>query len=263
MAGSWNTALVTGASSGIGTAFARRLAGRGVDLVITARDTKRLKALAKELQDQHGVAVQVLTADLGKKVGVAKVEARLVDPEAPPVDLLVNNAGFGSHGRFWDLPVEGEEGQIQVNVLALVRLTHAALGPMVQRGHGSILNVSSMAGEQSVPQNATYGATKAFVTTFSQSVHEEAKGAGVGVTALLPGWTRTEFQDRAGYTDARKLPGFVWMEADDVAEEALVAAQAGRAIVVPGLGNKVVTATADVVPRGIKRRAVALLAGRF
>jgi short-subunit dehydrogenase len=159
--------------------------------------------------------------------------------------------------------VEGEEGQVQVNVLALVRLTHAAIGPMVERGHGTVLNVSSIAGEQSVPQNATYGATKAFVTTFSQSVHEEAKGYGVGVTALLPGWTRTEFQERAGYADARKLPAFVWMEADAVAEEALDAAAAGRAVIVPGLGNKVVTAAADVVPKGIKRRAVALLAGRF
>jgi len=265
MAAPWKTALVTGASSGIGAAFARLLAGRGVDLVITARDTTRLKALAKELRDRNGVEVQVLTADLAKKAGVAKVESRLAEPgpEQAPVDLLVNNAGFGSHGCFWELPVEGEEGQIQVNVLALVRLTHAALGPMVASGHGAILNVSSMAGEQSVPQNATYGATKAFVTTFSQSVHEEAKAAGVSVTALLPGFTRTEFQERAGYDDARSLPAFVWMEADEVAEQALAAAEAGRSIVVPGTANKVVVAAVGMTPRSVKRRAVGLLAGRF
>lgn len=255
--------MVTGASSGIGEAFARLLAGRGVDLVVTARDTARLKALARELRERHGVEVQVLTADLAKPAGVTKVEARLTDAERPPVDLLVNNAGFGSHGRFWDLPVETEEGQIKVNVLALVRLTHAALGPMVARGTGAVLNVSSIAGEQSVPENATYGATKAFVTTFSEALHEEVKGSGVSVTVLLPGWTRTEFQERAGFEEARRLPGFMWMEADDVAEEAIAATEAGRAVVVPGAGNKVVTATAGVVPRGLKRRVVALLAERF
>ncbi|OWY60372.1 hypothetical protein B7486_69540, partial [cyanobacterium TDX16] len=171
MADPWKTALVTGASTGIGAEFARALAGRGVDLVITARDTARLKALAKELQDRNGVAVQVITADLAKKAGVAKVAARLAEPTADqaPIDLLVNNAGFGSTGTFWELPVDTEEAEVLVNVVAPLRLAHAALGPMVQRGSGAVLNVSSIAGDQSVPKNATYGGTKAFVTTWSCS----------------------------------------------------------------------------------------------
>jgi short-subunit dehydrogenase len=265
MSAPWNTALVTGASTGIGAAFARALAGQGVDLVITARDTARLKALATELQDRNGVAVQVLTADLAKRPGVAKVAARLAQPAdgQEPIDLLVNNAGFGSTGVFWQLPVDTEEAEVLVNVVAPLRLAHAALGPMVERGSGTVLNVSSIAGEQSVPNNATYGGTKAFVTTWSQSLHEEAKPHGVAVTALLPGFTRTEFQDRAGYDDGRKLPSFAWMEADEVVAEALAGAEAGRAVIVPGLGNKVVTAASSVVPRGVKRRVLSFVQSKL
>jgi hypothetical protein len=263
MAAPWNTALVTGASSGIGAEIARQLASQGVDVVAVARDTARLKGLKAELHERHGTAVEVLTADLSRTAGVRKVEARLLDPEKPGVDLLVNNAGFGTHGVFWDLDVETEEREIQVNVSALVRLTHAALGPMVRRGRGAVLNVSSMAGEQSVPQNATYGATKAFVTSFSESLAEEVRGTGVTVTVLLPGFTRTEFQERAGVSMASNLPGFVWMEASDVAAEALSAAAEGKVVVVPGLGNKVVTATGYVVPRGIKRRVLGIMSRRL
>jgi hypothetical protein len=265
MAHLWKTALVTGASTGIGAAFARALAGRGVDLVITARDTSRLKALAKELQDRQGVAVQVITADLAKKAGVAKVATRLAEPadDLAPVDLLVNNAGFGSTGTFWELPVDTEEAEVLVNVVAPLRLAHAALGAMVERGSGAVLNVSSIAGESSVPKNATYGGTKAFVTTWSGSLHEEAKPHGVHVTALLPGFTRTEFQERAGYDDGRKLPELVWMDADQVVAEALAGAEAGRAVVVPGLGNKVLTTAGDIVPRGIKRRVLTFVQSRL
>jgi uncharacterized protein len=265
MAAPWKTALVTGASTGIGAAFARDLAGQGVDLVITARDTARLRALAKELQDRNGVSVQVLTADLAKRAGVAKVAERLADPAEgqAPIDLLVNNAGFGSTGTFWELPVETEEAEVLVNCVAPLRLAHAALGPMVARGSGTVLNVSSIAGEQSVPGNATYGGSKAFVTTWSQSLHEEAKQHGVVVTAVLPGFTRTEFQDRAGYDQGRRIPDFAWMDADEVAAESLAGAAAGRAVVVPGLGNKVVTAAGSVVPRGLKRRVLAFVQGQL
>lgn len=265
MALTWKTALVTGASSGIGAAFARTLAGRGVDLVVTARDTTRLRALAKEIEGRNGTSVQVITADLAKRAGVAKVAARLAEPtpDQAPIDLLVNNAGFGSTGTFWELPVEGEEAEVLVNVVAPLRLAHAALATMVPRGSGTIVNVSSIAGEQSVPGNATYGGTKAFVTSWSQSLHEEAKAHGVVVTALLPGFTRTEFQDRAGYDDGRKLPSVVWMEADQVVEEALAGAERGRAVVVPGLGNKVLTATGSITPRGVKRRLLSFVQSRL
>jgi len=257
----WTTALVTGASSGIGTELARQLAGRGVDLVITARDTRRLRALAKELQDRNGVTVEVLTADLSGKAGRTKVEARLADAEEPPIDLMVNNAGFGTHGPSWERPIDEEERQIQVNVTALVRLTHAALGGMVDRGHGAVLNVSSMAGEQGVPGNAVYGATKAFVTQFSETVAEELRGTGVTLTALLPGFTRTEFQERA-QVPTRTLPAFAWMEADEVARQAIAATEQGKVLIVPGVGNKVITATAPVVPRGLRRRAMAIMSRR-
>jgi len=181
-------ALVTGASAGIGEQLARQLAQRGHDLVLVARDRERLEALAKDVEAEFGAQCEVLSADLTVPAELATVEARARD-----VDVLVNNAGFGSFGRFDQLDIDVESREINLNVLALVRLTHAAAGGMTQRGHGGILNVSSLAGHQPGPLNATYSATKAFVTSFTQAVHEELKGTGVAVTALCPGFTHTEF----------------------------------------------------------------------
>jgi short-subunit dehydrogenase len=253
----WHRALVTGASSGIGRAMARALAAHGVDLVVVARDRGRLDALAAELA---GVDVEVLPADLAAGGELARVEARLAD-RARPVDLAVNNAGFGTYGDFAALDIDGEQREIAVNVVALVRLTHAALGAMLVRGHGAVLNMSSVAGLQATPGNATYGASKAFVASFGEAVSGELAGTGVTLTTVLPGFTRTEFQERAGIA-GRQIPGPAWQSAEDVAAAALDAARAGKAWLVPGAVNKALVAAATPLPRGFKRWAAARAAGR-
>jgi uncharacterized protein len=264
----WTTALVTGASSGIGREIARQLAARGTHIVAVARDEERLGELAREVAEaRDDVEVEVLPADLADPDQLATVEARLAATEADagagrPIDLLVNNAGFGTYGRFADLDRDGEEREIRLNVVALVRLTHAALGPMLARGHGTIVNISSVAGLQATPGNATYGATKAYVASFSEAVHEELAGTGVTLTAVLPGFTRTEFQQRAGI-EGREIPGFAWQSVEDCAAEALAGARAGKAWVVTGKINKVVAAAAGVAPRGIKRRVAARVTSRL
>lgn len=257
----WTTALVTGASSGIGREVARRLAAEGTELVLVARDTRRLEEVAAEVAATHGRASEVLTADLGGPAQLATVEARLADAERP-VDLLVNSAGFGTYGRFVELDIDGEQQEVAVNVVALMRLTHAALGPMLARGRGAVLNVSSVAGLQATPGNATYGASKAFVATFSEAVHEELKGTGVSLTCVLPGFTRTEFQQRAGI-EGREIPGPLWQTAEQCVGEALAATRAGKPWVVPGVLNKVAAAAAGTVPRSLTRRIAARVASRL
>jgi uncharacterized protein len=258
----WTRALVTGASSGIGDALARRLAAEGTALVVVARDRKRLDALAKELTAAHGVEVEVLRADLAQKAPLAAVEARLRD-EATPVDLLVNNAGFGTFGPFVELDPDEEDREVRVNCLALLRLCHAAAPGMVTRRRGGILNVSSMASRAPAPRNSVYAATKAFVTHLSEGLHEELRGSGVTVTVVEPGFTRTEFQDRAGLSDNAGMPDFVWQSSDQVAQAALDGVRRGRAIVVPGAHNRVAAGLATLVPRGVKRRVVGVMSGRF
>jgi short-subunit dehydrogenase len=253
-------ALVTGASSGIGEAFARALAARGDDLVLVARSRPRLDALAEELRTRCGVDVEVLPADLTQADGVADIEERLRDP-ASLIGLLVNNAGFGSAGRFAELPIDEEEREIRLNVLALVRLTHAALAAMALRGSGAIVNVSSLAAYQPNPGMATYGATKAFVSSFTQAVHEEAKGRGVHVMVVCPGFTRTEFQARAG-VDPSDVPGFAWMTAEAVASEALRALEHRRAVCIPGTLYRVTATLADSTPSGLTRRIAGLVLRR-
>jgi short-subunit dehydrogenase len=259
----WTTALVTGASSGIGAALARRLAAEGTDLVLVARDRGRLDALAAELATPAagGVRAEVLVADLADPGQLGEVEKRVADA-ARPVDLVVNNAGFGTYGDFVGLDVDGEEREIAVNVLAVVRLTHAALGAMLPRGRGAVINVSSVAGLQATPGNATYGASKAFVATFGEAVAGELAGTGVTLTTVLPGFTRTEFHERAGI-GGRKVPGPAWMSARDVAAETLDAARAGRPWLVPGVLNKLAAAAAGPVPRGLRRRLAARMAARM
>jgi len=260
----WSAALVTGASSGIGEAFARRLAAEGVaDLVLVARREARLTALATELGARHGTSCEVLVADLADADDRARVEARLAEPAPRPrIDLLVNNAGLGTTGRFHALPADGEEHEIDVNVIALVRLTRAALGSMVDRARGTIINVSSLAGEQPSPGAATYAATKAFVTLFGETLHLEARGTGVTVTTVLPGYTRTEFADHSGAAaDGRwRPPSFIWLAADQVATAALDAAAHGRALCIPGRGYRVVAALTSPLPRGTRRWLVGRLA---
>jgi hypothetical protein len=238
-------ALVTGASLGIGAQFCRILAERGNDLVLVARDAARLEALAKELEAKHGNRCEVLAADLTVTDELARVEAR-----AGTVDTLINNAGFGSFGKFHELDLQNEDTQIRLNVLALVRLSHAAARGMVERGHGAILNVASLAGFQPIPTDATYAATKAFVLSLSEAVHEELKGTGVTMTAVCPGPVKTEFMEAAGIEAAEdQVPGLFWMSADDVARAAVEAADKGKRAVVPGLLNRAGAITGQHTPR--------------
>jgi len=247
----YQSALVTGASGGIGHSLARLLAADGRDLVIVARRTGLLEALAGRLREEHQVSVEVLTADLTSPAGLAAAEARLSDPDRP-VELLVNNAGFGSSGPFADLPAVAAEEQIRLNVTAVVRLTHAALPGMLRRGHGGVLNVSSVAGFVPSPGAATYGATKAFVTAFSESLSAEVKDRGVHVTALCPGFTRTELGGQAGSGAA----SLAWLDADKVARAGLDAVAAGRVLSVPGAQYKSVVSLTRIMPRGVLRSAV-------
>jgi short-subunit dehydrogenase len=250
----WPLGLVTGASSGIGRAIAVELAADGSDLVLVARRRDRLETLAEELRRAHGVNVEVLVADVTDPDQLATVEDRIRLGD-PPVDLLVNNAGRGGSGPFAELPLDWQEGQIRLNVLAPVRLTHAALERMLPRGHGGILNVSSIAGLQPMPNVATYAATKAYLSSFSHALHEEVRRQGVTVTALLPGFTRTEFHDAAGINRS-VVPGMAWMSADVVARAGLRAVARGRAQCVPGLGYRILTGISSLTPWSLSRRVL-------
>ncbi len=254
-------AVVTGASVGIGAEFARALAARGCDLVVVARNEQRLEELASALRDEHGATVEVLPADLETNEGVAKVEARLADG-AGPVELLVNNAGFGTNGAFHSLPIEGEVAEINLNVVALVRLTHAALGPMVQRGHGGVINVSSVGAYQPTPHSATYAATKAFVSSFTNAIHEELDGTGVKAMVLAPGFTHTEFHVRAKIENNDSMPSFVWQDADEVVAAALKAYDKGRAVCIPGALNNVAAAFSGSMPAGLTRKIAGMVTKR-
>ncbi|TML39437.1 MAG: SDR family oxidoreductase [Actinobacteria bacterium] len=253
------TVLITGASSGIGLAFARRLAADGHDLVLVARREGRLKELADELAAGHAVTTEVLAADLTDADDLARVEARVAE-QTRPVELLINNAGFGTFGSFAELPIDQEEREIRLNVLALVRLTRAAVGAMTARGQGGIINVSSVASFQAGPYNATYSATKAFVTSFTEAVHEELRGTGVKVMALCPGFTRTEFQETAN-AEGAGVPSLLWQTPEPVVRSALRDLRRGAAVSVPGVHNKMAAMLSQLAPRALTRR-VSGLAGR-
>ncbi|TMR07089.1 SDR family oxidoreductase [Actinomadura soli] len=240
----YRTALVTGASSGIGESFARLLAGRGTDLVIVARRAERLDGLARELVERYRVAVEVLAADLTDPAQRAEVEGRLI---TDPVELLVNNAGHGAFGAFAEAPLHDQLAQVELNVTALVRLTHAVLPGMVERGRGGVLNVSSMSGFAPSPGSATYGATKAYVASFSESLHSEVAGKGVHVTALCPGFTRT---------DDGVPSNLLWLRREDVAKAGLEAVATGRALCIPGMQYKAAFPALRLVPRPLLRAAV-------
>ncbi|MDH3302553.1 MAG: SDR family oxidoreductase [Acidimicrobiia bacterium] len=255
----WERALITGASAGIGEAFARLLADQGTDLVIVARRTDRLEALADELTARpNPIQVEILTADLSDRDDLDRVMTRLRTP-AQPIDLLVNNAGFGTVGDFLDQDPGREATMIDVNIGAVHRLAHAAGSAMADRGGGGILNVSSIAGFTPSPKSATYGATKAFVTSFSEALAVELGPRGVVVSCLCPGLTRTEFQEKAEYRPSA-LPGFFWQSAEDVAAAGLAGLAAGRIRVVPGVHNRVATGLARTTPGGVVRRVSKLLA---
>jgi short-subunit dehydrogenase len=252
-------ALVTGASSGIGRAFAEHLARDGYDLVLVARSREALEALAKELRDKRNAQVEVLVADLTQPADLAAVEERVAGE--PAFDLLVNNAGVGCQGAFAESGVEPQEEQVRLNVLALTRLAHAALRTMLPRDRGAVINVSSLAALAPLPWNATYAATKAFVNNLTESIAEELRGTGVRVQALCPGFTRTNFQERAG-VDPSTVPGFAWMSAEAVVEASLAALKRNQVVCVPGAGYRVLAALEGALPRGITRRALAAMQAR-
>jgi hypothetical protein len=251
-------AVVTGASSGIGAAFATRLARDGYDVTIVARTGARLEELATRLR-AHGGAVDVLTADLVDAAGLETVATQV---GRVPLDLLVNNAGFGTIGPFAELDPVREEDAIRLNVIALMRLTRAALPGMIARGAGAIINVSSIGAFQPGPYNATYSATKAWVNSFTEALYEELRGTRVHVLALCPGFTRTEFQQRAGIA-TEKIPNFLWMSADAVVDAALAGVRRGEIVCVPGAGNRVATTLTGLVPRALVRRFSGAVGRRF
>jgi uncharacterized protein len=247
---SYRSALVTGASSGIGASFARLLAADGCDLVLVARRQDRLNQLADQLRKQHDVDIEVLAADLGSPDGLAAVTARLTGGD--PIELLVNNAARSARGSLAELTPETIDAQIRLNVTALTQLTRAAVTGMLARGYGGILNVSSMASLTASPGSAVYGATKAFVTSLTESLHAELAGTDVHVTALLPGFTQTEFHV-ANNVEISYLPKLAWLDPDTVAQAGLDAVAAGRPLAVPGAQYKLAAGTVRLLPRSLLR----------
>ncbi|MGP3971658.1 SDR family NAD(P)-dependent oxidoreductase [Streptomyces sp. 6N223] len=240
------TALVTGPTVGIGAAFARRLARDRHDLVLVSRSADALRRQAAELHDRHGIEASVLAADLSTEKGIATVEERLAD-RSQPVDLLVNNAGFGLKGHFPDVPVDDELRMLRLHCEAVLRLTLAAVGPMRERGRGSVVNVASVAAF--VPRG-TYGASKAWVVQFTQGAARDLAGSGVRLLALCPGFVRTEFHQRAGMrTDS--IPGWMWLEADRVVDAGLKALSRGRTVCIPDARYKALMGAAKLLPRGV------------
>ncbi|MFD4787010.1 SDR family NAD(P)-dependent oxidoreductase [Streptomyces sp. NPDC058459] len=240
------TALITGSTAGIGAAFARRLAADGHDLVLVARDTARLREQALELHDLHGVEAEVLTADLAEDEGIEAVAERLADRRSP-VDLLVNNAGFGNKGRYLEVSMADELRMIKVHCEAVLRLTSAATEAMRERGRGGVVNVASVAAF--VPRG-TYGASKAWVVQFTQGAARDLAGSGVRLMALCPGFVRTEFHARAGMgTD--NIPGWMWLDADKLVASALTDLARNKTVSIPDPRYKALMGLAKVAPRGL------------
>jgi len=255
------TALITGASSGIGEAFARALAGRGVNLILVARRAHRLEKLAEELASAHHIQAEPLVADLTSERDLETVRRRLL--ETGNLELLVNNAGFGSRGRFWESDREAVERMHRLHVLAAVCLMRAALEVMGPKARGAIINVSSVAGFSATPGGAAYCATKAWMNTITEAVALELEAAGspVRVQALCPGFTYTEFHDVIG-ADRSSIPRSWWMQADQVVAASLEGLAKGKVFVVPGLRYRLLVALAGIVPHKLRQMAVRIYARR-
>jgi len=234
-------ALVTGASAGIGTAFAERLAKDGYDLIIVARRRERLEELAKHLEETHKIDVEVLAVDLSKPDSIREVVKRIAEDSS--LEILVNNAGFGAYMPFVELDPDRAEELINLQVLAVARLTRAALPGMIARGHGSIINVSSRLGfsgsmgSDQMPKRATYAGTKSFINTFSQLVQSEIVGSGVQVQALCPGVVATEFHTIQG-VDPNRFPAAIVMSPEEVVEASLMGLKLGEVVCVPALEDQ-------------------------
>ncbi|HKH23575.1 MAG TPA: SDR family oxidoreductase [Solirubrobacterales bacterium] len=246
-----STALVTGASSGIGAAVATELASRGYSVILVARREERLRSLATELSSDHGVEAEVVTADLGDEGERGRLEDEL-GSRARTVEVLVNNAGFGHQADFARSPRERMVEMVRVNVEAVVDLTSRFIAPMVDRGRGSVINIASLGAFQPLPGSAVYGASKAFVLSFSEAIRTELRGSGVTVTAVCPGPVRTEFMATAevpGVED--RTPGIVWMSAEDIARAAVDGAAHDKRVVVPGMLNRAGALAGQHSPRAV------------
>ena len=249
-------ALVTGASSGIGEIFARRLARDGFALILVARRLEQLEHLARELG-----GAKILAADLTLESDLARVESCIAT--VPELELLVNNAGFGTKGRFWETSLEGQDRMHRLHVMATMRLTRAALAGMVPRGRGGVINVSSVAGFGQSPGNVSYCATKAWMNSFTEGLDLELRGAGspVRVQSLCPGFTITGFHDAMGMS-REGIPEWLWMRAEDVVDASLRGLQRGQPLVVPGAIYKLVVALEKLAPRALRSAAVVRAARR-
>jgi len=245
-------AWITGASSGIGAEFASALAARGFDLVLVARRKDRLEDLARLLQDKHGIQAEPLAADLAAEDGVALVEKRLRN--SPDLELLVNNAGFGTTGKFVRVDVTAQDVMHRLHVIATLRLTHAALEGMVARDKGAVINVSSVAAYWQSPGSVSYCATKCWMNSFTEGLDLELRAAGshVKMQALCPGYTRSEFHDAAGM-DANLIPKSLWMSGADVVAASLDGLDRGELFVIPGWRYKLAVFLLKHVPRWILR----------
>jgi len=251
------TALITGASSGIGESFAYALARQNYDLVLVARREDRLNAVAAKAREMGAGRTEIVAADLARSAAPLELQARLA---AVPieVDYLINNAGFGTTGRFERLPLAREIEEIELNVAALVRLTRLFLPPMIERRRGTIINVASTAAFQAIPYMATYAASKAFVLSFTEAIAVETAGSGVRILALCPGPVRTEFQAVAKNDNALR-PSFLYLDADTVVRQALAAVARGRRVRINGMMNAAGAVAARLFPRALVRA----IAGRI
>jgi uncharacterized protein len=252
--GSGKTALITGASSGIGKAFAELLAQKGYAVVLTARRADRLDALAADLKQRYGVATHTIVADLSQPDASQQIATELASRKLA-IDVLVNNAGYGVPGSYSNVPWNDHERFMQVMVTAVLDLTYRLLPGMLERGWGRIINIASVAGMVPAPAGHTlYGASKSFLIRFSEALAAENEPKGVNVTAVCPGFTRSEFHDVTGTRDRmNKMPGLLWIEADDVAREGYDAVMQGRSVVVNGAIYRLLVWLNGALPRRLAR----------
>ncbi len=249
-------AIITGASAGIGAMFARKLAARGCDLLLIARREDRLRSLATEMSGAHHIHAEWMIADLADERDLERAAARV--ESAANLGLMINNAGFGIHGIFFESDVEGQAAMHRLHVMATMRLTHAALKNMAARGSGGLINVASVAGFMPAPGSVSYNATKAWMINFTEGIAMElaARGSGVHVEALCPGFTLSEFHDVVGM-DRSGVPKPLWLSADFVVEEALKGLDRNDVVVIPGWRYKLIVAGIKLLPRGLARRLTA------
>jgi uncharacterized protein len=254
-------AAITGASAGIGAAFARALAARGSDLILIARRADRLEALAAELAQRHNTKCEVIAADLNAAADLERVAERL---GAAQLNLLVNNAGFGVKGLFATADFAAQEGMHRLHILATLRLTHAVLAGMVERGKGGIINVASVAGFLASPGAVSYGASKCWINAFTEGIWMELRGSGspVRVQALCPGFTYSEFHDVAGMNRDKLAPKSWWCSAEQVVEESLTGLERDKIFVIPGFRYRLLVGLVDRLPRSARRELLLAMARR-